>query len=154
MSVPYSNFDLEQLLKSRLNKKKLRIFSKDDFENMTLKKMFGKENFIVIFLQNENTNIGHWITLIWRDKKEIEIFNSLGNSHDISFVIDRIIKDKMKPILANKQLQKFDTDNCGRFVILRILSRHKNINEFYKLFKNRSLSPDEISELLVSIQSD
>lgn len=154
MSVPYSNFDLEKLLKSRLNKKKLHIFNKNDFENMTLKKMFGKENFIVVFLENENTNIGHWITLIWSDKKEIEIFNSLGNSHNISFVIDRIIKDKMKPILANKQLQKIDSDNCGRFVVLRVLSRHQNITEFYKLFKNKLLSPDEIVELLVSIQSD
>lgn len=151
MSEAYSNFDLETLLKARLNNKKLKIFVKNDFEAMSIKKMMGKENFCVVYLENDG-DIGHWITLLHLDNKHVEIFNSLGNSHDITFVIDRILKDKMTPVFANKEIQSRESNNCGRFCILRIMCRHKPLNEFYQLFINKKITPDEISELLIAIQ--
>lgn len=153
-NIPYSNTQLETLLKGVLNVKKLKIYELDDFYKRSISKMFGSNQFMVIYLSNEGSDIGHWITMLHIDDKTVEIFNSLGkDSHDIKPIRSILKRQGYKVIENEQQLQSNTSNYCGRFVVLRILSRHSSLQQFQAIFNQSTLSPDQIVETLVAIES-
>jgi hypothetical protein len=145
------------VLKGELNCKNLFIYHSEGFKNKIYKIqdiIQSENNFYVVFHNVPGNPIGHWTCFFLRDNNTVEYFDSFGSKTSYKpTVIKRFFTKHGFVFKANtKQLQHVDSENCGKFVISRIRSRHKPIDEFMKLFKNKSMTPDQIVELLVAVE--
>lgn len=163
--IPYSNFQLEQLLKHVLNNKKLKIFELSHFYNRTVKSLFGENNYAVVYLEepqpsltrtpnNSSIPIGHWVVLIQTTENSVELFNSLGlqDNHNIKPILDFFKRKKIAVTQNKDRLQGKNSNVCGKYVLSRIYSRHKSITDYLKIFDNNVLTPDELVMTLISLQ--
>jgi len=89
----------------------------------------------VLFIPSDRTEIGHWQVLINRNDKTFEFYDSFGYKPDaINQVLNddpenkskTSIKDLMVPgtqlVSVDVPFQNTRSNNCGRFVISRILA--------------------------------
>jgi hypothetical protein len=157
MDTPYSNKDIEKILAGVLNCASLKIYEMDDLHKYNISEFLNSSNnFIVIFNKPSSGNIGHWTCAIIRNDNTIEYFDSFGNKSPYKNTkFKRYFRKHGFTIIENKKkLQLIDSNVCGKHIILRILARHKNLEGYLKIFKNKELNPDEIVKCLVSIEDN
>ena len=153
--TPYSNKDLEKLLCNHLGARKLQIYTRNDFrKGIQIKKMFKDNNFIIVFLDNPTTGIGHWNTIIQIDENVYELFDSLGkeSGYDKSPIYECFKRARFKLIENEIGIQDIASNVCGKHCILRINARHLPFHEFIKIYDNNSLTPDKLAMSLVALE--
>jgi hypothetical protein len=118
--------------------------------------LFNNDGFILLY-PGENDHSGHWTTVLRRGNI-IEMFDSYGLMIDDQlkysslnyrpYLTELILRSKnISTVECNKmrlQSTKKDIATCGRWALIRLLMKHKNIAEFTDLFKNQKITPDEI----------
>lgn len=156
MAIPLSTTDI-------LKKVDTPIMSYDQFQNINdIETAFnGKDSLILLY--ETQPNFGHWTCLIKRGGT-IEHFDSYGFFPDDEqnfapeefrdqyynerpHLIDLLHKSGKKIRYNHHRLQGHGTNTCGRWCIMRIRLRGLDEDEFEKLFKIDSLSPDELVTL-------
>ena len=155
MDIPYSNSDLEKVLCGVLDTKRLKIYESADFDKKySINEFLQDENNFFIVYNGKPDMVGHWTVLLLHDDRTIEYFDSFGSK--TSYKPTKIKKFFQKHgftwIENKKQLQSKDSNYCGKYVVLRVLSRHVELSKFLDLFKNRVLKPDDIVNSLVAIE--
>ena len=99
---------------------------------------------------------GHWVVLIPR-AHSIEYFSSLGRSpsdemnalHVDKTAFSRLLGKNFTYNRAKLQLQKYDIDDCGYWVLARAILVEFNLRDFQKLFRGRIInSSDEMLGLM------
>jgi len=148
MNVPYSNIDLEHALGMPIQIYNAWEIDKYDINSM----LHGPTDYIILY-HGQNQSVGHWTCCIFIDDSTVEYFDPLGSksSYKPTKIKRFFTKHGFKVIVNTKQLQRLDSDNCGKFILTRIQSRHQPLDVFLKLFRNRVLSPDEIVMLLIAV---
>ena len=155
MNLPYSNTDLEKVLCGVLDCKRLKIYESDGFPNRySINEFLQDENNFFVIYHGKPDMVGHWTVLLLHDDRTVEYFDSFGSksSYKPTHIKKFFTKHGFNWIANTKQLQSKDSNNCGKFVVLRVLSRHESLDKFLALFANRKLKPDDIANLLVSIE--
>jgi len=153
--TPYTNKDLEKLLCNHLGTRKLQIYTLSHFrKGVHIKKMFKNDNFIIVFLDNPKTGIGHWNTILQIEDTVYELFDSFGtdSGYDKTPIYEAFKRARFKLIENKEPIQQKDTNVCGKHCILRINARHKPFHEFIKIYDNNSLSPDQLAMTLVALE--
>lgn len=108
--------------------------------------IFQDSDFRVLFIPSDRSEIGHWQVLINRNDKTFEFYDSFGFPPDgINKILNddpqnqsrTYIKDLMVPgtrlISVNEQFQNKKSNNCGRFVIHRILAMKMPAKKYTEL---------------------
>ena len=126
------------------NTKKCPIYMYKELRSRKLSEL--GEYFIVLIPTKSDYN-GHWISCI-RRKNIVEYYDPYG------YTIDHLVKGKKYlsrllckagvTVICNKTKLQGNSNCCGRYALIRILMRHKNLADFMDLFYNQPLSPDEI----------
>lgn len=113
-----------------------------------------------------SANYGHW-TCIYEHNNTIYFFDSYGCipdgqfkfipnklnkelGQDFSYLVNLMYNSKLPVEYNEYKLQKFKKgiNTCGRWCAVRMQYPEVSINDFNKIFKNKSLSPDELVCLL------
>ena len=108
-----------------------------------------KYPFRVIFLGSDTHAIGHWVLIMNRTDKTFEYYDPLGYPPDVlnkymnrdttlqnrTYFAD-MTADTEKLTFVNQPLQDKKSNNCGRFVIDRILKMKMKSKEYYALMKH------------------
>jgi hypothetical protein len=135
MDKMLSGEDISSLLKDDVKKIRIVRFS-DLYKYKSLQELLPKKNsFIVIFLETESYNRGHWVAL-FRYNSSFEFYDSYGltEKQDYSLVPNSTKKelnekDYLKELFKNnlvientKDFQKWDDkiSTCGRWVVIRV----------------------------------
>ena len=148
-----SNHDLNKFIQSQ-NLKHKCMFFEDEFESID--ELFpGDNNFAVVFLYNEGTEVGHWVLLLnlsTSDKKHIEYFDCLGKKPIPRIEIIRK-RDNYDITFLNKALMAPDGILCGKYVISRIMSRDTKLDIYFKILtSNKSFTPDAIIDNMYRLE--
>lgn len=119
--------------------KRCRFIVVDDkFKTFTKEFVFGNNDYCILFLKNKN-KIGHW-TLIHYGNKYIEYFDSLGGMDDNVYHFIRNQFPDFDVRLGGHQFQSKRSSICGKYVILRIMTRYSmNIKKFSSFLTNQSI---------------
>ena len=115
-----------------------------------------------VILYETTKNKGHW-TCLYKYKNTIYFFDSYGNNHEEqkNFIPNKIKKalkqdhKRLTELLYNSnydveynetQLQQFknNINTCGRWVVVRMMYPHISVDNFKKLFLNKTKKADEI----------
>ena len=155
MNVPYSNNDLESILSGVLNCKTLKIYESDKFDkHYNINEFIKDENNFFVIYHGPPDKVGHWCCLLLHDNTTVEYFDSFGSKSSYKPTkIKRFFKKHGFNFIENKkQLQSIDSNFCGKYVILRIMSRHVDLSTFLMLFQNKKLKPDDIVNSLIAIE--
>jgi hypothetical protein len=116
-----------------------------------------------IILYRTSENQGHWCC-VWENKEGINFFDSYGLVPDdqLGFIprhmqhplgqdfqhLTKLIYESGLPVHYNEyMLQDYDDNTistCGRWCIVRLQYPNIGVEEFKDIFKNKSLTPDQI----------
>jgi hypothetical protein len=154
MNIAYSNKDLEKALAGVLNCENLKIYEASRINSYSINEFKESPyNFFVIYHGKYDTE-GHWTCIIFRDDKEIEYFDPLGNKSGYKVtMIKKYFKRHGYTVIANtKRLQDLDSKTCGKWVVQRILSRHVDFKTFSQIFRNKLLKNEDLIKSLVAIE--
>ena len=153
MSYSLSDQDLK-------NTKITNIVLYKDLKNVKdIDELFHDDGFILLYPGNGSSrdSSGHWTTILRRNNI-IETFDSYGlmiddelnfsDSNYPRYLTELILRSKnIDYVECNKmrlQSTKKEIATCGRWALIRLLMKHKNIADFTDLFKNQGITPDEI----------
>ena len=123
----------------------------------------------VIILYEWVLNSGHWVCL-FKDGNVVEHFDSYGvkPDHELKWTPKEFKKTYYNKIphlvkllwqspydirYSHHQLQKEspNVSTCGRWAVLRLILKHLDEDQFAKLFKNKSMSPDYLVTLMTML---
>lgn len=137
----------------------VQVIDSTDLINYSVDSLFddSKRYFSVIFLQFPDTNIGHYVVLLFtgvneKEQVEIEMFDSscfpphedILNFAERNKCILTFYNPKEKPI------QKPAANTCSRHVAMRISCASLGMNEYRKMIEGHSfLNADELVSSLV-----
>lgn len=117
----------------------------------------GLRSIVVLYETKINgSRQGHWVVLIPR-AHSIEYFSSLGRSpsdemnalHQDKTAFDRILGKNFTYNRAKLQLQSYNVDDCGYWVLARAILVEFKLRDFQKLFRGRTIrSSDEMMGLM------
>lgn len=144
-----------------LSKVKCNVMRYSDIKKYTdIDDLFINDKCVILYETTKNK--GHW-TAIYKYNHTIYFFDSYGNHHEEQFnFIPKYINEKLKQdhqrltelLYKSKynveynetQLQQFkkDINTCGRWCLIRLMYPHISVNDFKKMFKNKSIKPDRI----------
>lgn len=115
-------------------------------DNLDLNDPFGGDRYSrIIFIENPNTNVGHF-TLLSDFGDYFEYFDSLaGDIPDKIMQLNSTIKYLQEP------LQSESSNVCGKWCILRHLSLPTELDQFYEIFKKK-MEPDEMVERILQLK--
>jgi hypothetical protein len=126
-----------------------------DYDNA--KDLFGDYDKIIILYLTLNDMTGHW-TCLFKNKNGINYFDSYGVPLDFQFELltqEQRHKlheeqDYLKKMLFNEKViynnityQKLHTQTCGCHVSFRLYNSDKNDLEYFNIFADNNLKPDE-----------
>jgi hypothetical protein len=117
----------------------------------------------VVILYLNSKNMGHWTCLFRNKDNHNEFFDSYGLPPDselayipnekrielkqLSPLLSKLLlKDKRKIIYNNHRLQKLapKINTCGRHVIMRLIGRDIDIDDYNKIMHSTNLTPDQL----------
>jgi hypothetical protein len=136
---------------------KLKVITKDDFENKTVKEIFNDEYapFVIYFIENEGSDVGHYTTLIWLDEKTIESFDPLGNTkqniqQNHQELVDFCDKNDLEIDFNKGGIQSKLASTCSRHCVYRCMLFNIKLDDFYKFYPPRKdMTPDEFVSSLI-----
>ena len=114
----------------------------------TIFDIFEDNNFRILYIGSDNTNVGHWVTILARSDTQIEWFDSLGYPPD---GVNKLLNDnvanqnkayytelirktpEVRTIFNTVKLQSLSANTCGKWVLARILSIKTKLPDFLKL---------------------
>lgn len=148
---PISDSDILGLLKTRV----VTYSELGNYNN--IEDLFINDSVVILY---QPRKIGHWVCIV-RNKNLISYFDSYGRLPDYPkylsnyntnpyYITKLLLNSDPKYTIEynNYDLQEQDhmTATCGRHVIVRILMKDKNINEYYKFMKkmNKYMSNDDL----------
>lgn len=149
LQQPLSNLELEKYLLPFKNLEFRMIFFNDINNFDSQQKLFEEEQFIILVFSQESGQ-NHFTTMISRNKGVIEFFDSFGNLGYNKEVIDwSKTQPWIKKLIINKQqLQHFDSNSCGIFVISRQFAMNTSIAQYIKLWsKNHKLNETKLMKM-------
>lgn len=141
------------------------ILKYDEMAGKTLDQILGKSGRAIILFMNSD-NFGHWCAL-YRNRDGINFFDSYGCQPDqqydflpkhISTKLNGNIRKLTKllyeakkagvPVFYNEyELQNWNDKKvatCGRWAITRVCYPDISVDDFKRIFTNKSLTPDDI----------
>jgi hypothetical protein len=144
---PLSDRNLQEFM-SEIDPKKCNVQEyKNIIKQNNVVKLFNHHNYCIIFLENKESNIGHWV-IVYYDKDEpktVNFFDSYGQ--DIKKIAPKLVDilfQHFDIIKCNKtRYQELDTAPCGRYCLLiYALSRKSNfemkdLKKFLNQFKTK-----------------
>lgn len=157
IQTPIEFTDMQNMLSPYFKSQKLRLVLKEDFNNVSLEAMFSDEYapFVVYFIENQNSNVGHYTLLTWRDQKTIELFDPAGitgeiieNEHPEFY---KFCADYDLCIYFNTTpIQSKNSQTCSRHCIYRAMLCNIGIEDFMKFYPERKdLTPDEFISCVI-----
>ena len=116
------------------------------------------EDFVIVFLPPPSDGgvggIGHWCLLHWLDDEEnvVEWFDPLAKP--MPEALENWLELKGYDWVINPvQLQDYDTNSCGKFVVSRLMSLPSCLCDYIKVLTGNKLkTPNEIVEILVKLK--
>ena len=153
--TPYTNKDLEKLLCNHLGTRKLQIYTVNDFrKGVHIKKMFKNDNFIIVFLDNPTSGVGHWNCILQIEDTVYELFDPFGihSGYEKTPIYEAFKRARFKLIENQEPIQDKTSNVCGKHCILRINSRHLPFHQFIKIYDNNSYTPDQLAMALVALE--
>ena len=98
----------------------------------------------ILFLENPNGRVGHFVLLTHLSNKSLEYFDSYGREPPEQ--VRALAKHNGMRIFHNKvQLQERDSNVCAKWCLARIYSLPNSLASFLKLYTgHRELSPDTL----------
>jgi hypothetical protein len=151
-----SNEDIQSVLGPET-----RILSYPDFAEFNhIDEAFDSEGRCVFLFLTQSATSGHWMCMFKRDG-DIEYFDSYGERPEAQRdwlseqqldelgqgepYLWNLLKRSRKRVFYNKhqyQTDKMNVNNCGRWVIARLLNKDRNNIAFYNLVTKSRMSPD------------
>lgn len=108
--------------------------------------IFTTSDFRVLFIPSDRSEVGHWQVIINRNDKTFEFYDSFGYKPDaINKIINDMEENKSKTYIkdimpqgtrlvsVDVPFQNNKSNNCGRFVISRILAMKMNAKKYAEL---------------------
>ena len=159
---------LQEIIRSPLGLNKLREMLPEDSKAVLYSSLAkdkrsrqaifkGLRSLVVLYETKIDGKLsGHWVVLIPR-AHSIEYFSSLGRSptdemnalHIDKTAFSRILGTNFTYNRAKLQLQKYDVETCGYWVLARAILVEFNLRDFQKLFRGRIInSSDEMLGLM------
>lgn len=116
----------------------LKLFFRGVFSINTMPKGLKKRHFLIANTDLSTSPGSHWICVLKNDQNEIELFDSLGiDSIKLQWFISHCKFATKKALRYNiSQVQSFNSDTCGKFVIYFIVNRLLNVDKSYKFIVN------------------
>jgi hypothetical protein len=112
----------------------------------------GKNYFAIIFIENKDSNIGHWVVLKNIDDINYEYFDCLADDNERLLELFKLQKQDCTLTCLNKPLMKPDGILCGKYCISYILSGDLELNEYARLLSsNKLVHPDEYIDKLYRV---
>ena len=116
------------------------------------------EDFVIVFLPPPSDGgvggVGHWCLLHWLDDEEnvVEWFDPLAKP--MPEALENWLELKGYDWVINPvQLQDYDTNSCGKFVVSRLMSLPSCLCDYIKVLTGNKLkTPNEIVEILVKLK--
>ena len=118
----------------------------------------------ILHKRNPEGNVGHWTLLIKWDENTFEYFDCLGDRAPIELqnVLDDYSELYSKPLKlheSGRQLMGKHNYICGKWVIFRLMTIPRKLDEFYRFFDvltkgpkgKQKVSPDAIVNFIVNI---
>ena len=148
-----SNHDLIKFVKSQ-NLEHNCIFFENNIES--IESLFpGKNNFAILFIENEGIDIGHWVLILndsYGERKIIEYFDCLAKNPPKA-LLNHCQKEDYEIFFLNTPLMAKDGILCGKYCIARIMSRDTHIQDFYDILTNNKLfKADEVINLMYRLE--
>jgi hypothetical protein len=144
IQTPLSNNDLDDFA-SDFNKKPANMETYESIKKMkSINQLFkNKYDYLIIFLEVKNEQIGHWLCIFFNDKKSDEVFfyDSYGeNIKKHCPALIPLLFQKFKKITSNKiSYQNYGDDSatCGRHCLFSCIGLNNIVPEhnFEKLKK-------------------
>lgn len=138
---PLSGEDLRILTKEQCEIRRYK-----DAVKMSLDDMLGQNRAVIILIEFDDSDIGHWVTLFETDDNKLEYFNSLGfglKEKNLIELNNILINHEIVYNKTRLQSNHRDINTCGRYAGLRIVLRHLSLNDFITLLKkNKHYDPD------------
>lgn len=154
MNYALSNAEVEKLI-TTFTKDEPRIIVVDEkFGTFTKEFVFGSNDYCVLFLGNQN-HVGHW-TMIHHQGKYIEYFDNLGGmDYNVFQFIRNNFPDHFVRLMRGR-LQSKRSAICGKYITLRIMTRHSmDTNVFYKFLTTQTITglkrPDSLVNKIINI---
>lgn len=134
INKPLSNYDMEKLMndinKIMGEKNRIKIMTVKQIINNPnkFKTILEKDGYVIIFLENKDSNIGHWI-ISFLSNGILNIFDSYGNS---PLKLDTKLNDFLKSLnwpidirYNTRQYQKYGETiaTCGRYAMFVVALR-------------------------------
>lgn len=162
---PLSGADLLMIYHKLGGKGVPNIIKYNEMEGKTLEQILGSSGKAIILFMNSD-NFGHWCAL-YRNKNGINFFDSYGTQPDKQYdFIPNHISTKLNghirkltrmlyqakrsgiPVNYNEyELQNWNDKRvatCGRWCVTRIAYPDISVDDFDRIFKGKSMSPDDI----------
>lgn len=110
-----SNYQLKDILKV-LNREDIKILDEDDYFKLAIHKKEPK--LAILFHENKNSRIGHWISCYTDNHGIIHYDNSFGSKPKFD-ITDRVI------MYDTSIEQHKDSTSCGWYALLNLLYKGK-----------------------------
>ncbi len=160
-AVPLDDTDIRKMLKG------IKILVYPDLAKYTnIEDAFDSKGRLVLLYPTNGQYDGHWTCLIWHKKSNtIEFFDSYGldvdtekkwlteaqliEYHEDKPLLTNLLRkanENGKKIIHNHyQFQSFRNNNndCGRFVVVRLLSKDMSLKAFKQMITDSGLSADD-----------
>lgn len=154
-----SNEDLERFTKFLNPRFRDFIFYEADItEPHHLDEIFHDGNyFAIIFRENPQSNVGHWVLFVKHSPTRYEYFDCLGLSipENIYRVLEQRAEQDGDISLDRLTLPLMASNNneCGKYVMLRINSLPTPLKDFAKFFEDisKKYSPDVFIKLFYNL---
>jgi len=165
MDKSLSGYEILNMLDNKCN-----LIVYPDLQNYKdIDEVLGKYGCTVI-LYLTSKDYGHWVCLIKHKDNVIEFFDSYGLPLDKEFgfitrekrnylkqnlpYLSKLLYNSPYQVIYNDvklQKDKKDINTCGRHVIMRIVNRNLDVDDYANILKtNKYYSPDEIVTILTS----
>lgn len=152
-----SNEDIQSVLSPDT-----RILSYPDFANMTnIDEAFDSEGRCVFLFLTQSKTSGHWLCMFKRGG-DIEYFDSYGEKPEAQreWLSDQqldelgqgepylwnLLKSSRRRVFYNKyqyQIDRQNVNDCGRWVIARLLNKDLNNTAFHNMVMKSGMKPDD-----------
>ena len=157
IKTPIEFGNMQNMLQPYFKSEKLKLVLKEDFDHLKLEEMFSDEYapFVVYFIENPKSNIGHYTLLTWRNDKVIELFDPAGITKEIienyhSELYNFCLRNDLCIVFNTIPVQSKTSNTCSRHCIFRAMLFNIEIDDFTKFYPSRNhLTPDEFVSCLI-----
>ncbi len=142
LTTPISNESMQEYLQY-FSSNKLKYHHIDELNNFTVDQLFddSRRAFVLLFIENNSQNVGHWTVLFRRTENQLEHFDSLGSKREnyiggiYEKVADFCAKEKCSLLFNIDRCQDNESFVCARWCVLRVMTQHFNNEEFFDFLK-------------------